>query len=252
MSLFGKNIRKIRSLKSMSQHAFADLFDLKRGTLGAYEEGRSEPKIDTIIKIANYFSIPIDHLLTKELTVNELLKFRGGVERYNTEISNQLFFKRIPCIPSERIKEYSENFNNTDYIENIPYVLLPITEGSEMRSFIINNLEMSKNNKGFYPKDVVIGSKVDNLSPEIIQDGKLYITVLKEEVIFRRIFISNTKITLRADHPGVEDIILKLTDIKELWRVDYVFYHRTLENNTDLEDKIMKLEEQFKQLKSEL
>ena len=58
MSYFGKNIRKIRSLKSLSQQAFAELFDLKRGTLGAYEEGRSEPKLETLIKIANYFSIP--------------------------------------------------------------------------------------------------------------------------------------------------------------------------------------------------
>ena len=75
MSYFGKNIRKIRSLKSLSQQAFAELFELKRGTLGAYEEGRSEPKLETLIKIANYFSIPIDDLLTTELTVNNLLKF---------------------------------------------------------------------------------------------------------------------------------------------------------------------------------
>ena len=69
MSYFGKNIRKIRSLKSLSQQAFAELFNLKRGTLGAYEEGRSEPKIETLIKIANYFSIPIDELLTTELII---------------------------------------------------------------------------------------------------------------------------------------------------------------------------------------
>jgi len=83
MSFFGKNIRKIRSVKTLSQQAFAELFDLKRGTLGAYEEGRSEPKIETIIKIANYFSIPIDDLLTRELTVNELLKFKSSLsEQY--------------------------------------------------------------------------------------------------------------------------------------------------------------------------
>ena len=65
MSFFGKNIKKIRSVKNLSQQAFADLFDLKRGTLGAYEEGRSEPKIDTIIKVAKYFSIGIDSLLPR-------------------------------------------------------------------------------------------------------------------------------------------------------------------------------------------
>ena len=54
MSYFGKNIRKIRNVKKLSQQAFAELFELKRGTLGAYEEERSEPRIETIIKIANH------------------------------------------------------------------------------------------------------------------------------------------------------------------------------------------------------
>ncbi|MTI32320.1 helix-turn-helix domain-containing protein, partial [Xanthovirga aplysinae] len=49
MSYIGKNIRKIRSVKKLSQAAFAQLFDLGRATVGAYEEGRAEPKIDTII-----------------------------------------------------------------------------------------------------------------------------------------------------------------------------------------------------------
>ena len=60
MSFFGKNVKKIRGVKRLSQQAFADIFLLKRATLGAYEEGRSEPKIDTIIKVANHFSISID------------------------------------------------------------------------------------------------------------------------------------------------------------------------------------------------
>ena len=77
MSFFGKNIKKIRGVKKLSQQAFADIFSLKRATLGAYEEGRSEPKIDTIIKVANYFSISIDNILTKEITVNQLLSFNG-------------------------------------------------------------------------------------------------------------------------------------------------------------------------------
>lgn len=79
MSFFGKNIKKIRSVKHMSQLDFAALFDLKRGTLGAYEEGRSEPKIDTIIKVSQYFNVSTDQLLTGELTVNQLLNFSNDL-----------------------------------------------------------------------------------------------------------------------------------------------------------------------------
>jgi transcriptional regulator with XRE-family HTH domain len=72
MSYFGKNIRKIRNAKKISQTAFADLFNLKRGSIGAYEEGRAEAKIDTIIEIAEYFKLTLDQLLRKELTINEI------------------------------------------------------------------------------------------------------------------------------------------------------------------------------------
>jgi transcriptional regulator with XRE-family HTH domain len=72
MSYFGRNIRKIRNAKKISQTAFADLFNLKRGSIGAYEEGRAEAKIDTIIEIADYFQLSLDQLLRKELTINEI------------------------------------------------------------------------------------------------------------------------------------------------------------------------------------
>lgn len=69
---FGKNIKKIRLVKKLSQVAFAELFGIKRSSVGAYEEGRAEPKLEMIIRIANYFSISVDSLVNSELTVSEL------------------------------------------------------------------------------------------------------------------------------------------------------------------------------------
>lgn len=79
MSYFGKNIRKIRLAKKMTQTEFADLFDLKRTVVGSYEEGRAEAKLDTIIKIADYFKLSLDQLLRKELTINEIFHFRDDL-----------------------------------------------------------------------------------------------------------------------------------------------------------------------------
>lgn len=75
MSLIGKNIKKIRSIKNYSQQAFADLFDFSRASVGAYEEGRAEPKMDSVLLIAKQFNLSVDDLLTKEITVNDLLHF---------------------------------------------------------------------------------------------------------------------------------------------------------------------------------
>ncbi|AZA81322.1 hypothetical protein C1637_01730 [Chryseobacterium lactis] len=73
MSFFGTNIKKIRQVKGLSQKAFADLFDLNRGVISSYEEGRAEPKIDTILKVANHFNLNLDKLLTEILQVNQLV-----------------------------------------------------------------------------------------------------------------------------------------------------------------------------------
>ncbi|NML56277.1 helix-turn-helix domain-containing protein [Chryseobacterium cheonjiense] len=73
MSFFGTNIKKIRQVKGLSQKAFADLFDLNRGVISSYEEGRAEPKIETILKVANYFNLNLDKLLTEILQVNQLV-----------------------------------------------------------------------------------------------------------------------------------------------------------------------------------
>src|SRR5690606_31898482 len=75
MSAIGKNIRKIRTIKGLSQSDFANFFGLTRASISAYEENRAEPKIDIALQIAKHFNIPIQKLITQELTVNEYAKF---------------------------------------------------------------------------------------------------------------------------------------------------------------------------------
>jgi len=138
MSYFGKNIKKIRKVKNLSQQAFADLFELKRATLGAYEEGRSEPKIETIIKVANYFSIYIDQLLTRELTVNELLKFKGDITTDINELTQEKFTE-IPCITESNMGDYILYSDKATFVNQMPKLQLPVKNNLELRGFTISN-----------------------------------------------------------------------------------------------------------------
>ena len=111
MSQIGKNIRKIRATKGLSQSAFANLFDITRASVGAYEEGRAEPKTDTMLKIANHFSIPIESLLTEELTVNRLTKFNIKAILDTNVLKNK---KSIPFITSWNWNDFFNNENLSD------------------------------------------------------------------------------------------------------------------------------------------
>jgi DNA-binding XRE family transcriptional regulator len=102
----------------MNQTEFADLFDLKRTALGSYEEGRAEAKIETLIKIADYFNISLDQLLRKEITVNEIFHFKHDFsEKHNPE---------IPLIPSDKFEDYLRNPHSFEASGNIIRINAPV------------------------------------------------------------------------------------------------------------------------------
>ena len=251
MSFFGKNIRKIRTVKTLSQQSFAELFDLKRGTLGAYEEGRSEPKIDTVIKIANYFSIPIDDLLTKELTVNSLLKFKADLTTDHEQITKEAF-ATIPCITPKNTNDYLLYNDREAFVADMPVLQLPVNPEKDFRAFTVDNLEMSSNDKGLFPKDIVIGEHIPKNVYKKLNNGHLILAVFNDRLVLRRCYLSGNTITLRADHKNIDDLEFPIKEIKELWRIRYVFYHRVPELADGLEEKMAMLEAQFMKIKAGL
>ncbi|SHI83156.1 helix-turn-helix domain-containing protein [Aquimarina spongiae] len=251
MSFFGKNIKKIRGVKGLSQQAFAELFDLKRGTLGAYEEGRSEPKIETIIKIANYFSIQIDDLLTNELTVNQLLKFKGDLTTYAADAKREQF-AYIPCITDNNLNEYINLYDKETFIKELPTIQLPVNPAKEFRGYTVSNLEMTSHDKGFYPKDIIIGEKVPSTVIKKLNTGTLVFVLVDDKIVFRRLYITKESAVLRADHKNIEDEEYPISEIKEMWRVRYVFYRRIPEFGDDVEDKLLIIEQQLQKMRERL
>lgn len=116
MSIIGKNIKKIRVLKNLNQQAMGDLFGIGRGSIGSYEEGRAEPKLETIVNIANHFDLSLDMLLTKELTVNDLSHFANKIsnitsidtfltQKTEKDSSTKLFLEQRVDILEEKISK---------------------------------------------------------------------------------------------------------------------------------------------------
>jgi transcriptional regulator with XRE-family HTH domain len=132
MSNVGKNIRKLRTVKKLSQAAFAELFGLARPSVGAYEEGRSEPKMETLIQIAQHFGLSVDLLLTKELTVNELYGFDIFKEQLQPprptpeEIAEADRQQNVtPLVYRNRALEYIVKHHDPAFIDSLPWLQLP-------------------------------------------------------------------------------------------------------------------------------
>jgi transcriptional regulator with XRE-family HTH domain len=67
MSYIGRNLKWYRKRKKISQTELANIFSITRASVGAYEEERSDPKMELIIRFANYFDISLDDFITKDL-----------------------------------------------------------------------------------------------------------------------------------------------------------------------------------------
>lgn len=141
MSLIGKNIQKIRKVKSLSQQAFAEIFELTRGNISSYEELRAEPKLSTIIEIANYFSIPLNDFITKELSVNELLHYNTGLVLNTEELKRNHRLTNIPYISTYNLPDFITRYKDNDFIQSLPQIYIPNNSECKMIALEVNNPE---------------------------------------------------------------------------------------------------------------
>ncbi|MVZ66154.1 helix-turn-helix domain-containing protein [Sphingobacterium sp. DK4209] len=136
MTQIGTNIKKLRSVKGLSQQAFAELFSLTRGNISSYEEFRAEPKISVILQIAKYFGIPVAHLLEKKLTVNEILNF----EDHFAEDSNSANVKNMDPIPLLNRAVLQKSGENTIELDRLPIFYFPLAIKNEVLAVEHNGL----------------------------------------------------------------------------------------------------------------
>lgn len=227
MSYIGSNIRKIRGVKNLNQSAFAEIFDLKRASVGAYEEGRAEPKINTIIDIAKHFGISIDDLLTKELSVNDLFKFDIFREDLLKDSKNNLTPSQpsidlvpIPFIPSNQEKNYLLQKKEKNFLEDFENLQIPLNKGKEYRAFELKDASMSGDSASLQKGDIVVCEKAMVKSIDQIELGKIYGFETQDEFKLR-IVESKKKnsLILKPENNGFYNEEIDWSEILEIWQI---------------------------------
>jgi len=156
MSQIGKNIKKIRNVRGISQQAFADLFQLTRGNISSYEEFRAEPKLEVIIRIANFFGIPLADFIEKDLSVNELVHYNTGLvlETEKLKVAQQLI--RVPYIPILYINDFIRQYKDEEFIAGLPHIIIPSSSKFKLIAIEIDNHESLPSGYDFHNGDVLI------------------------------------------------------------------------------------------------
>jgi transcriptional regulator with XRE-family HTH domain len=270
MSYIGKNIKRIRAVKKLSQAAFAELFDLARPSVGAYEEGRSEPKIDTIIAIARHFGLSTDALLRKELTVNELYSLDilkgefdptqlppalGKSSNYEQQQTaalnkrNSTAAAGLPYVSKAMRLEYIVNLNNRDFHNRLPKVALPEEQQEKARAFEHSGGEMLTDGGGLKDGDILTAVPAPREKPGRLHEGCIYVVVTAKELLIRRLRkAADRELIFDADNPTAGSVSVSPEELLELWEVKGC-WSTQLQQPGLLEHKLLMLEEQLRLLK---
>jgi len=85
-----------------------------------------------------------------------------------------------------------------------------------------------------------------------LNNGTLVFAVVDDKIVFRRLYVLKNQAVFRADHKNIEDTEYPISEIKELWRVRYIFCKRIPEFADNVEDKLMMIEQELLKMKNRM
>ena len=100
MSNISNNLKYLRKKKGHTQQGFADIMEIKRSLIGAYEEDRAEPKYELLKKIAEYFDLTIDEFNGKNYIFYHNAKLPGGGEYRRSVAVEEFAYNADGTIPA--------------------------------------------------------------------------------------------------------------------------------------------------------
>ena len=213
------NIKFLRKKFGYTQETFADAIGIKRSLVGAYEEGRADPRLNNLLKMSEVFNVSVDTLISKEVSQlpdEELHDANDGSPRVLSITVDSEENENIELIPQKASAGYMNGYADPTYIENLPKFQLPmLPKNATYRAFEISGDSMLP----LQPGTIIIGEYVENISH--IKNGKTYVLLSKEEgVVYKRVFNyvdENGKLFLVSDNKSYSPYQVDAKDIIEVW-----------------------------------
>ena len=196
----GEQINNLRKQHGLSQDDFANLFNVSRQTISNWENGKSYPDLEMIIKVSDYFKISIDELLKNDVqTVKKIdnekkakkkylilllvLCFLGTViiwglySKYQDSIEVDFTMEKHETYKSNETKEPSMNIANGYFSvpkdEKLSVQVKGDTDDGKLHVTITN-----QDNKVYYQLD---GQELNDLQTLYFEKGSYIIQIVADD-----------------------------------------------------------------------
>lgn len=218
MSNISSNLRYLRRKKGLTQQQFADLMEIKRSLVGAYEEERADPRYDLLKKFANFYELSIDELINEQ--INDKWKPKPKSDSSNLRVLSisvdSQDRENIELVPVKASAGYLNGYADPQFISDLPKFHLPFLKQGTFRAFEIKGDSMLPLPSG----TIVIGEYLENWND--IKVGETYVFITKDDgVVYKRAgnrFKENKSIKLISDNPTFDAYSVSTDAILEIWK----------------------------------
>ncbi len=263
-AIIGKNLKFLRRKSGLTQQELANELEIRRSSIGAYEECRASPRYETLERISNFFDVSIDLLVKEDLSLMSPEALREEQEQRKMDIEG----KRLRILPvsiDDKGREliefvssqkasagYLNGLADPEYIEELPKFHLPMLNEGTYRSFEITGDSMLP----LKPGTIIIGEYVDNWKN--VKDGETYVIVSDSEgIVYKRVYNriedDGGFLILRSDNQLYSTYEVDIKDVREIWKAkmyissEFPEPEMTLEKLStivlDIQQEVIKLKE---------
>lgn len=216
MSFLASNLRYLRKVKGFTQSDLADQLDVQRTMISAYEDGRSEPKLATLLKISDLLEVGLEELIEHDIERLGRKALQNRKLTILTIAADEKDRENITLVGQKASAGYLNGFADPEYMETLPQFHLPnLSRQATYRAFELAGDSMLP----LIPGTIVIGAYLDQLTQ--IKSGKTYVLVTQTEgVVYKRVFnylAENGKLFLVSDNDHYKPYEVKAEDVLEVW-----------------------------------
>jgi transcriptional regulator with XRE-family HTH domain len=261
-AFLSKNLRHLRRKNDrQTQEELANALGLTRSVISAYEDGRAEPNVATLIKMSSYFKISIDSLSNLDLArVDEKkVQHKRELERYASDkslkvksIKVELPKQELVClVPLKASAGYTSGYADPEYLRDLPSYRLPfLSKGRIYRAFEIQGDSMLPLQDG----SIVIAEQVEGIQD--IKDGQVCVVVSKSEgIVLKRVYnriAERGTIILKSENVAYSPYEIPAGDVVEIWKFTAFICDKFPEEydaTYDLKRAFSRIEQEFQDMK---
>lgn len=218
MSNIASNLKYLRKKNGLTQQQFADLMEIKRASVGAYEEDRAEPKYELLKKIAEHYELSMDELANEVIDEKwkPVPKGNSSNLRVLSVTVDAQDKENIELVPVKASAGYMNGYGDPEFVKELPKFSLPMFNQGTYRAFELKGDSMLPLASG----SIVIGEYVENWHD--IKPGQTYVVISKDDgIVYKRIafkYKDDKGLKLVSDNKVYDPYWVAPSEILEVWK----------------------------------